>query len=220
MTTDRDADEVLWDAFRSAGERRRYYAGSALFLEGDPPGTVFAVESGRVSIISESGDSQVELSTTAAGHFLGEVSAIDGLPRSASAIAATDVDAIVLPAGRFNQLLESQPQLAMRVMRLLANRLRLSTQERVRHRHGDAITRIAAALVTASEERGTPVGTLTRVPVEARELAAHVDGDHEMTSRALAGLEGEGWIEVGAEGIDILNLPSLRRLAEDAGTSW
>jgi CRP-like cAMP-binding protein len=216
---DIDTDEaVLWDTFMSAGQPRRYPAEAALFLEGDPPGTVFAIISGEVRITSASGAAgdDITLSTSGPGQLLGEVSAIDGLPRSASAYAVTDVDAVALPSGRFNQLLEEQPALAMRVMRLLANRLRRSTDERVHHRHGDAMTRIAARLVALAEERGHHVGTLVRIPTTQQEIASSLGGDREMTSRALAGLAGEGWIELRADGVDVMNLPSLRRLAADA----
>jgi CRP/FNR family cyclic AMP-dependent transcriptional regulator len=216
---DIDTDEaVLWEAFVAAGEPRRYFAGAALFLEGDPPGTVFAIVAGEVRVTSDpEGDGEeVTLSTSGPGQLLGEVSAIDGLPRSASAFAITDVDAIALPSGRFNQLLEEQPALAMRVMRLLANRLRKSTDDRVQHRHGDAMTRIATSLVALAEDRGHHVGTAVRIETTQQELAFALDNDREMTSRALAGLAGEGWIELHADGVDVLNLPALRRLAADA----
>ena len=215
-----DAPEAaVWDAFVAAGQRRRYPAGSALFLAGDPPGAVFAVLDGTVEIRAGSDDGEVLLTTVGPGQLLGEIAALDGLPRSASAVAATDVDAATLPAGRFNELLEAQPALALRLLRAVATRLRAATDDRVTHRRGDAMTRVAAALVALAEDRGAAVGGLTRVSVDADELVRSTGGDHEMLSRALTGLAGEGWIERGPDGIDLVNLAGLGRLAADAGVA-
>lgn len=219
MTADDSVDRVLWDAFVETGEPRRYPAGAALFLEGDAPGAVFAILAGEVRITSEHDGTDVVLSTSRPGQLLGEVSAIDGLPRSATATAVTDVDSVTMPAGRFNQLLEQHPALAIRIMRLLANRLRHSTDERVRHQRGDAVTRVAAVIAAAAAERGDAVGTALTVAIDRQELAAAVAGDHEVTSRALAGLAGEGWIELADGGLTVLNLPALRSLGAEAGRS-
>lgn len=210
-----DDDRAVFDAFAEAGQPRKYPPGAALFLEGDPPGTLFAIRSGEVRVTARSDAEEATLTVCGPGQLLGEVSAIDGLPRSASAIAITEVEVAAVPAGQFNRMLEHQPELAMQIMRLLANRLRRLTGDRVVHRRGDAITRVASGVVEAAS-RAEPVGTALRVPVTAADLVAYVDGDYEVTSRALAGLAGEGWIEVHADGIDVLNLPALRRLSEDS----
>jgi len=203
----------LWEAFVEVGQRRRYPAGSALFLAGDPPGVAFALLDGTVDIVA--GD--VVIATMGPGQLLGEIAALDGLPRSASAIAATDVDAATLPAGRLNQLLEENPTFALHLLRLLAARLRTSTDDRIRHERGDVMTRVAAAIVAIATERGRPVGGATRVSVRVDELLPVTGGDHEILSRTLSGLAGEGWIERTPAGLDVINLAGLRRLAADAG---
>lgn len=209
---------ALLAAFEEAGDRREYPEGAALFLEGDPPGTVYAIVDGAVQVSATGPDgAELRLNVCGAGELLGEVSAIDGLPRSASAVAVGGpVRVLTVPAGRFNRLLESTPGLALQVLRLLASRLRTATDERVLHRRGDAMTAVAAAIVDLAEREGEPVGAIVRVRASRRELAAWTGGDREVLSRVLAGLAGEGWVELTDEGLDVINLVSLRGLAADA----
>ena len=218
MRLDGPDGQALRTAFEEAGDRRRYPDGAAVFLEGDPPGTVYAVVEGnvRISATGPDGDDLV-LNRCGAGQLLGEVSAIDGLPRSASAVADGPVEVLAVPAGHFNRLLETTPGLALQMLRLLATRLRGATDERVLHRRGDAMTRVAAAIVEHADASGEPVGAILRIRATPKELSAWTGGDREILSRVLAGLAGEGWIELTDEGIDVINLPSLRRLGADAG---
>jgi len=68
------------------------------------------------------------LSTVGPGDIVGELSLIDGWPTSASVVAETPVDALVLYRTRFNKLLESTPQLYPRLLTTMAERLRATNQ--------------------------------------------------------------------------------------------
>jgi CRP-like cAMP-binding protein len=220
MRLDGPDGEALRRAFETGGDRRRYPDGAALFLAGDPPGTVYAIVHGTVRISATGPDGeQLVLNTCGPGELLGEVSAIDGLPRSASAVAAGPVEALAVAAGQFNRLLETTPGLALQLLRLLANRLRGATDERVLHRRGDAMTQVAAAIVGFAETQAEHVGAILRIRATPRELAEWTGGDREVLSRVLAGLAGEGWIELTEDGLDVINLASLRRLAADADSA-
>jgi CRP/FNR family transcriptional regulator, cyclic AMP receptor protein len=218
MRLDGPEGAALLASFEEVGDRRRYPEGAALFLEGDPPGTVFAILEGDVQVSATGPDGEdLVLNVCGAGELLGEVSAIDGLPRSASAVAVGGpVEVLAVPSGRFNRLLESTPALALQVLRLLAGRLRTATDERVLHRRGDAMTAVAAAIVDFADTQGEPVGAIVRIRASRRELAEWTGGDREVLSRVLAGLAGEGWIELTDDGLDVINLVSLRSLAADA----
>ncbi len=90
----------LWESFCGLGHPREYGKGHIVFLEGDPPGDVYGVVRGRVKVVISTRDGrEVAISYKQAGELFGELAAIDGLPRSATALALDDVSLVaVAPA--------------------------------------------------------------------------------------------------------------------------
>jgi CRP-like cAMP-binding protein len=212
-----DLGPEAWDDFVALGQRRRYEAGGNIFLEGDTPGPVFGVASGRVRITARATDG--EEATLVVRHprqLFGELSAIDGLPRSATATAIEPVDVIAVPAVDFNSYLRDHAELALPLMRMLAERLRATTRGHLSHRPGDLVTRVAARIAMLAERSGAAAtGTIVSLTVSQGDLAAWADSDREAISRALLRLRARGWIDVADGRLDVLNLPALRRLADD-----
>ncbi len=103
---------------------REYPAGAALFQEGDPSDVVYLVRSGTVAVIKERGDSPVLLGRVRTGEFLGEMGVVEGLPRSATARAETPVTADIYESGQFLELVASDSELALNLIRRLSVRLR------------------------------------------------------------------------------------------------
>ena len=88
-------------------------AGETIFKEGDPATELYVIQSGRVGI----------LDTLDANTIFGEMALIDGAPRSATAIAATDVALVPVSEKQFLLLINRTPFFALEVMRVLARRL-------------------------------------------------------------------------------------------------
>ncbi len=114
---------------REAGKEMSFAAGDELTVQGRQGGRFFLILDGEVAI-SVGGRPG---STLAAGQYLGEISLIDGEPRSASAVAVTPVRTWTLASFAFRPLLREHPSIADKVMLLLCRRLRaaeaaLSTQ--------------------------------------------------------------------------------------------
>lgn len=103
---------------------REYSAGAALFQEGDPSDVVYLVRSGTVAVIKERGDSPVLLGRVRTGEFLGEMGVVEGLPRSATARAETPVTADIFESSQFLELVASDSELALNLIRRLSVRLR------------------------------------------------------------------------------------------------
>ena len=213
-----------WETFCALGQPRRYARDAHVFVEGDPAGAVYGIVEGRVRIYSTTrGGREVALAQRDHGQLLGELSAIDGLPRSASAVTVEDSELVAVSGVAFNEWLVEHPELMLALLRMLANRLRATTRQHVEHQSGDLVTRVAARLVTLAEEDGMSFGTLIRVEVTQTELATWVGANREATSRALGRLRDRGWIDTGRQRIDLLNVPALQRLAADAvwsGPAW
>jgi CRP/FNR family transcriptional regulator, cyclic AMP receptor protein len=105
-------------------ETRFFKAGSTIFREGEEAYELFVIKSGEVRI--QIGNRTVsELSTD---HIFGEMALIDNQPRSASAIAVTDVELVPVSEKQFLFLVGQTPYFALKVMRVLAQRLRATNK--------------------------------------------------------------------------------------------
>ena len=109
-------------------------AGSVLFRRGEPGGAMYLIEGGRVRIHIHDDDGQeVTLAELAAGDFFGEMSILDGKPRSATATVSEDARLAVLSREGFHAFVGRTPQVALSMLAALTERLR-HTDEMLRQR--------------------------------------------------------------------------------------
>jgi CRP/FNR family cyclic AMP-dependent transcriptional regulator len=105
-------------------EGRSLKAGSVIFREGDAANELFVIKSGQVRIqignrtITELGQDSI----------FGEMALIDSEPRSATAVAVTDVELVPVSEKQFLFLVGQTPYFALKVMRVLAQRLRATNK--------------------------------------------------------------------------------------------
>lgn len=100
-----------------------------LFREGERGDYMCLILEGQVDILKEAHDAGDKIvSSVDTGKTLGEMSMVDGEPRSASAITATDTTLAILTRANFNRLVQDKPALGvkilMKIARLLSQRLR------------------------------------------------------------------------------------------------
>jgi CRP-like cAMP-binding protein len=105
-------------------ETRFFKAGTTIFREGEEAHELFVIKSGEVRI--QIGNRTV--SELSADHIFGEMALIDNQPRSASAIAVTDVELVPVSEKQFLFLVGQTPYFALKVMRVLAERLRATNK--------------------------------------------------------------------------------------------
>jgi CRP-like cAMP-binding protein len=99
---------------------KEYKAGDIIFKEGDSGAEFFVIQSGKVDI--RLGNRQ--LGTLGDHDIFGEMALIDTAPRSATAVAVTDVKIVPVGEKQFLFLVSQTPHFALNVMRTLARRLR------------------------------------------------------------------------------------------------
>ena len=105
-------------------DAQSFKAGSVIFREGDEARELFVVKSGQVRI-------QIGNRTVAelgADSIFGEMALIDNEPRSATAVAVTDVELVAVSEKQFLFLVSQTPYFALKVMRVLAQRLRATNK--------------------------------------------------------------------------------------------
>jgi CRP/FNR family transcriptional regulator, cyclic AMP receptor protein len=99
---------------------REIAAGEVIFREGDPAAELYVIQSGSVDI--RLGNRLLD--TLPAYSVFGEMALIDGAPRSATAVAATDVKLVSIGEKQFLFLVSHTPNFALNLMRVMARRLR------------------------------------------------------------------------------------------------
>jgi CRP/FNR family cyclic AMP-dependent transcriptional regulator len=110
---------------RTAGEARKYKQGETIFRKDDPGHELFVIKEGSVTLQL---DDRV-LRTIETGDIFGEMALVDGSPRSASAVAASDVEVVPVSEKQFVYLVGEMPYFALNVMRVLGQRLRDQTRQ-------------------------------------------------------------------------------------------
>jgi SulP family sulfate permease len=121
-------------ALESSMDKRTFKAGDRIFSRGDTGDELFLIRNGSVRVVLPlSGQRSHHLASFGRGDFFGEMSFLDGEPRSADAFASTDVELYVLSRARFDGLTGEHKRLAMNLMeglaRVLAHRLRHTNRE-------------------------------------------------------------------------------------------
>lgn len=100
-------------------------AGKSMFMYGDPGDSAYIIRSGVVEIYSKNDTGErLVLETARAGDFFGEISLLDGGPRTASVIAETPVVAIRLFKASFDKVVREEPRVAGKILAAVARRLR------------------------------------------------------------------------------------------------
>ena len=113
------ADEAL-AAVAAIATERDVDPGTLLTHEGRQEGYFFVIATGTVRI--ERGG--VTLNTLRDGDFFGEISLLDGGPRTADAVAETPCQLLVMTYQRFQQLLHTAPEVRTAVFEEVGRRLR------------------------------------------------------------------------------------------------
>ena len=108
------------EAISRAGKEVSHTEGDVLAREGDSGVGFFMIQDGTAKV-SVGGKARSRLGP---GDFFGEISLLDGGPRSATVTAETDVKLLGLTAWVFKGLIEQNPQIALKMLRVMASRLR------------------------------------------------------------------------------------------------
>jgi hypothetical protein len=103
--------------------------GETLLEEGDTGKEMYVIEEGRVEIFRCAGGRERSVRVLEPGDFFGEMGLLDDQPRAASARAATDVKLLVIDHTTFDQMLRQYPEVSIRIMRSLCQRLRAAAAE-------------------------------------------------------------------------------------------
>jgi len=112
----------------NSSTERHIPSGTKVFEEGEVDDSLIMVKSGQIELRKKLGQDQIVLWTALPGDFLGEMAVIDGLPRSASAVATEDSIVASISSTILQPLLLTHPKLILNIARALTSRLRNSNE--------------------------------------------------------------------------------------------
>jgi CRP/FNR family transcriptional regulator, cyclic AMP receptor protein len=197
------------------GRRRDFRRAAVLFREAERSDSVMLLRSGRVKVsVDTANGTEVVLAVRGPGALLGEFSAIDRQPRSATVTAIEDdVSALALTLDEFEGFLRSHGRVAVLLMRTLVGKLRDADRKRIEFGAHDTTGRVAARLVEMAERFGQPAADGVRIalPFSQDELAGWICASREAVSKALGVLRSAGAIRTSRMSVVVRDIEALRR---------
>ena len=143
------------DAIAKVAISRSYSKGSIIILAEEEGDTLFIISQGqvKVSIVSEAGREAI-LALLGEGAVFGELSLLDGKPRSANVVATKATNLYMVRRSDFLQLLYKVPQIAVGLLAELASRLRKTDRKIEGLALLDVTSRISETLLQLADEQG------------------------------------------------------------------
>lgn len=168
----------------------------------------------RVNIYSLSGR-QVTFRDIRPGDVFGELSAIDGKPRSASVESLVPSNLMVMPQTVFLDMLQTHPPVMIETLCRLTAIIRSLTDRIVEISTLAVRNRVQAELVRLARDHGGPDAVVSPAPTHA-EIASRISTHREAVTRELSRLESLGLIAREGRKLRVTNLPRLIEMVEDA----
>jgi CRP/FNR family cyclic AMP-dependent transcriptional regulator len=201
--TDREADTVL-----DVMHERALGRGATVFHQHDSGGGLYLILAGSVKITRTGRDGRdVTVAVLGEGNFFGEMSLLDGQPRSASATALQATRLLALDREHFQRHVLAQPRIVAKLLRELSKRLRGADQAIENLALGSVHDRLFHLLGHLGRQGPHPhpggAGLIERSPTH-QELAEMVGSSRETVTRTLAGMEKAGLIAIERRRITLL----------------
>ena len=207
---DRDLDKIS-----QVASRQRYHKDNLILIEEEVGSTMFVILSGRVKISRISDDGrEVILSILSDGDFFGEMSLLDGNTRSANVTAFDNAELIVIRREEFLQMLRDFPQIAINLLKELAQRIRKSDEHIKSLSLQDATGRVASTLLRIAEDSGVfrrGQVAIQELPLQ-QDLANMAGTSRETISRVIKSLSLQGFLKKESGIIIILDYEKFKSI--------
>ncbi len=201
-------------------DRRR--ANDVVFRQGDAGVGLVAVLSGQVKITSSSaGGREIVLNLINPGEVFGEMALLDGKPRSADAVTTVASELLVIDRRDFLPFLSAHPDVCIRLMAVLCERLRRTSQQVEDLMFLDLPAHLAKTLLHLAESQGDKLaaGRDVTLKLTQRDLGNLVGRSREAVNRQLRDWQEAGLIRLTPGKIILRDLKALARDASALSSS-
>ncbi|MCS7204355.1 MAG: Crp/Fnr family transcriptional regulator [Leptospiraceae bacterium] len=205
-----EVNEILFQKYG-----RTFKPGEMIFSEWEPGRSLFIILKGKVKIIKIFGKTQKTLDVVEEGSIFGEMALLEEEPRSASAIAITEVKALEFDKESFEVLIQKQPQLVFNLLVLFAKRIYDAKRRLKNLLIEDPTVRVIDVFLMLTENEP--------IALQKNSISLHVTIDDvanwsglpmsEVNSIVMS-LVKQGKIELYADKIVIPNLRELQRFVQ------
>ena len=188
---------------------RRFKPGQFIFWEGDEPDCFYMVAEGRVKVLKHSSlGKEFVIAFFGSGEMFGEVAVFENKPYPGSAQAVAETRVLGIRRSDFRSFLAHRPGIALRIINILAGRLR-DAQSRLRDLAGERVEqRLARTLLMLYSKLGSTL------PFTRQEIADMAGTTTETAIRFMSRLRDAGIICSGRGKTIIINESKLRLLSE------
>ncbi len=198
--------QLDWVARRA--HRRSFPAGTNVLTAEQPGEAVYIILHGTIKVHVEQAYGQdVILSILGSGDVLGEMSLIDSVGRSASALTLENSLLLWMDKHTFNQLLDEFSPVARNLVRIFSSRLRLSDQHIQALATLNVYGRVARQLLAFAERYGRPLeegGICIPIAMTQGDIADLVGASRKRVNQVMVAFKGQNLIGTGEEGYIVL----------------
>jgi len=191
-------------------KEKTYPKDAVIFQKGDLGNFFFLICSGRVKVIIETEEGKEGiLSILYPTEFFGEMSLLDGEPRSATVVALEETRV----RNDFLILLYKHPELALKILKTLSLRLRKANRQIETLMFLDAPGKVARLLIDIAQERGKKINNEILIDLEftRQELGNLIGVSRETTTRILKSFEEDGILSIERNQVIIKDVWELKR---------
>jgi CRP/FNR family cyclic AMP-dependent transcriptional regulator len=190
--------------------------GHTIFSEGELGDSLYIITAGKVKLSRRSPDGRESmLAVLGPSDLLGELAVFDPGPRTASAVALTDVKVARMRKEALRPWITDRPEISEQLLRVLARRLRRTRDQQADLIFTDVPGRVAKNLLHLAQRFAAREGNTLRLThdLTQEEIAQLVGASRETVNKALADFTARGWIRLEGKTVVLLDPERLARRA-------
>ena len=188
--------------------------GTVIFEEDDPGKEMYIIHEGKVRIVIRVRSMETTLAELGRGDFFGEMAILEKSNRSATAIAATDLKVLVLDDNTFLTVIRSDPDVALALMREMAERLRHADERIETLLFRDATSKVVDIVCKVAEKWGkeTPDGVVVETSVE--DIASRAGLEVHKAEPVIESLVTKKFLKIEGKTFVIRDLESMGKILQ------
>ena len=197
---------------------KAYKARETIVEKGDPANEFFVLLRGRAKVSTQGTDgADAAINVMGPGEVFGEVAILDGRPRSATVTTLEECEMAVVDKCAFHDLLASSPPIAVKLLAVLAGRIRDLTTRLEDRAFLDVPARLAKQLLWLATNHGTESGSRVRIELKLsqQEFGDFIGATRESVNKHLRDWTRSGLIKHERDCLEILDLDALRAIAQN-----
>jgi CRP/FNR family cyclic AMP-dependent transcriptional regulator len=188
--------------------------GTVLFKEGESGREMFVIQSGTVKISKVVRGEEQVLASLGPGEFFGEMAILNNKPRSATATVIEDCKMLVIDPKTYELMLKNNIEIAVRMIKKLAQRLQEADDQIESLLYKDANSRVVHTLTRAADASGKQTDGGIKVAMSAEDIASRTGMEPEQAREIIGRLEKAKLIKLQPDGIVISDANRLRKYLE------